>query len=216
MQTSFPAIRLFSFIGALLAWAAVLLQLYLIIINRTASIPETLMRFFTFFTILCNILVAVCCTTLAIRPLFNDGRFFSRSGVVSAVAVYITVVGTVYQFILRPLWEPQGLNRVADEMLHSVVPLFFVLYWFIFLPKQTLQWRNIFAWLIFPFCYLLVILFRGAVSGYYPYPFVNVTKLGYSSVFLNCLMMLAGFVAVSLLVVASGRISKREAAKVSD
>jgi len=99
MRTTSGDVRLFSLIGALLAWVAVLLQLYLIIINRTASVPETLMRFFTFFTILCNILVAACCTALALKPVFNDGRFFSSSVVAGAVAVYITIVGIVYQFI---------------------------------------------------------------------------------------------------------------------
>lgn len=209
MNTKPSGIQFFSAIGGIVAWSAVILQLYLIIVNRTVSIPETLLRFFTFFTILCNILVAICFTVLALKPGFEKGNFFSRPGVLSAVAVYIAVVGIVYQLILRPLWEPQGLQMIVDESLHSVIPAYFILFWFLYVPKLTLRWQQILPWLIFPLCYLIIILLRGAVAGYYPYPFVNVTKLGYGKVFLNCGMVLIAFLFFSVLLVGIGKLSKK-------
>jgi hypothetical protein len=209
MNTKPSGIRFFSAIGAIVAWSAVILQLYLIIVNRTVSVPETLLRFFTFFTILCNILVAICFTVFAFKPGSEKGNFFSRPGVLSAVAVYIAVVGIVYQLILRPLWEPQGLQMIVDELLHSVMPAYFILFWFLFVPKLTLRWQQILPWLIFPLCYLIIILLRGAVAGYYPYPFVNVTKLGYGKVFLNCGIVLIAFLFFSVLLVGIGKLSKK-------
>ncbi len=211
MNTKPAGVRVFSAIGAIVAWSAVILQLYLIIVNRTVSIPETLLRFFTFFTILCNILVAICFTVLALKPGFEKGSFFSRAGVLSAATVYIAVVGTVYQLILRSLWEPEGLQMIIDELLHSVMPAYTILFWFLYVPKLTLRWQQILPWLIFPLCYLIIILLRGAVAGYYPYPFVNVARLGYTRVFLNCGMVLLVFLFFSAVLVVTGSISKKPA-----
>ena len=209
MKTKPYQIRFFSAFGALAAWFAVILQLYLIVANRTVSIPEALLRFFTFFTILSNILVAICFTVLALNPAFEKRSFFSRPAVLSAVAVYIAIVGIVYQLILRPLWDPQGLQKIVDELLHSFTPVYFFLFWLLYVPKVTLQWQHILFWLIFPLCYLSIILLRGAVADYYPYPFVDATKLGYGKVFLNCGMVLIAFLFFSALIVALGRVSKK-------
>ncbi|HTN08915.1 Pr6Pr family membrane protein [Agriterribacter sp.] len=211
MNAKPAGIQIISAIGAVMAWTAVMLQLYLIMVNRLASVPETLLRFFTFFTILCNILAAVCFTALSIKPRFGNGNFFSRPGVLSAVTIYIAIVGIVYQLILRPLWDPQGLQKIVDELLHSVMPAYCILFWHLYVPKLTLRWQHIFRWLVFPLCYLVIILLRGAVSGYYPYPFVNVSVLGYGKVFLNCGMLLVAFLFFSVLVVAVGRFSKKHA-----
>ncbi|HRP55985.1 Pr6Pr family membrane protein [Agriterribacter sp.] len=209
MKAKPSAIRSFSAIGAIVAWFAVILQLYLIIVNRTVSIPETLLRFFTFFTILSNILVAISFTVLVLKPAFENDSFFSRAGVLSAVTVYIAIVGAVYQLVLRPLWDPQGLQKVVDELLHSFTPVYFILFWLLYVPKLTLQWQHIFSWLLFPLCYLIIILLRGAMAGYYPYPFVNVAELGYGQVFLNCGMVLIAFVFFSILLISAGKLSKK-------
>ncbi len=209
MKVKPSGIRVFSAIGALAAWSAVILQLYLIIENRTVSIPETLLRFFTFFTILSNILVATCFTVLALKPGFGSSNFFSRASVLSAVTVYIAIVGTVYQLVLRPLWDPQGLQKIVDELLHSFTPPYFLLFWLLYVPKLTLQWQNIFPWLLFPLCYLIIILLRGAVADYYPYPFVNVAQLGYGKVLLNCGIMLMAFLLFSVLLISVGKRSKK-------
>jgi hypothetical protein len=67
LNSSVNTIRSSAAVGAFISWLAEILQLYLIIVNRTASIPETIIRFFSFFTILTNILVAVCFTTVALE-----------------------------------------------------------------------------------------------------------------------------------------------------
>ncbi len=50
--------RTFDRIGAFLGWFAVLVQFVLMIQNRQAGVGETIVRFFSFFTILTNSLVA--------------------------------------------------------------------------------------------------------------------------------------------------------------
>ena len=127
--------KIFLAIGALTGWLAILLQLYLIILNRVASVPETIIRFFSFYTILTNILVAVFFTVLLLKLNSLLGRFFSQPHIATAIALYITIVGIVYNVILRFLWQPQGLQWIVDELLHTVIPLFFIFYWLIFARK---------------------------------------------------------------------------------
>ena len=97
-------------LGAILGWSAIVLQLYLIIINRVATVPETIVRFFSFYTILTNILVASYFSFLWLKPDSQIGKFFSLENVAAAITLYITVVGLIYNIILRHLWSPQGLQ----------------------------------------------------------------------------------------------------------
>ncbi|MEO7992534.1 MAG: Pr6Pr family membrane protein [Chryseolinea sp.] len=186
--------RIFLMFGTLLGWFALVGQFYLIILNRVTSIVDVIIRYFTFYTILTNLLVALYFTFLLLSPSSKWGKFFSRTTVATALAVYIAVVGLTYNIVLRPLWNPQGLQKVVDELLHSVIPFLYIVYWFLVARKNQLQWKGILPWLIFPLLYLVVILVLGSFSGYYPYPFVDVVNLGYPKVFINC-----GFVTLAFL-----------------
>lgn len=191
-----------SFIIALLAWFAVIAQLFLMLKNATAPLAETVIRFFSFFTILTNTMVALYFTRLSfMRPAPRP------SPLLTAVTSYILIVGLVYQLLLRHLWSPTGLQFVVDELLHSVVPLLVLTYWFQYGRSAGLQYAQIGRWLYYPLIYFLLILGRGALSGYYPYPFIDVTVLGYGKAVLNAVMILAFFVVVqAVLVVARRRV----------
>lgn len=198
--------RLFITIGALIAWLAVGLQLYLIIENRVMSIPMTIIQFLSFFTILTNILVGVYFTYCGVKPTSTPGLFFASPQVSTAITVYIVVVGLVYNIILRSIWNPQGLQKIVDEALHSIIPLYFLLYWLIYVPKKTLSFRDVPAWLLYPLVYILYILIRGSLSGLYPYPFVDVNKLGYGQVLQNSVFLTMLFLFLSLGFVGLGKL----------
>jgi hypothetical protein len=201
--------RIYIAIGAIISWFAILLQLYLIIENRALSIPATIIQFFSYFTILTNIIVAVYYTALLIKKRTQQEGWFTNSKTVTAIAVYIVIVGIVYNLVLRPLWEPQGWQLIADELLHTIIPLLFLLYWFLFVKQRNLEWKDAFLWLLYPFLYLVFVLLRGAVTRLYPYPFIDEPALGYNRVFLNCGVLFIVFFLLSLLFIAIGRKSKR-------
>lgn len=189
-------------IGTVGGWFALIAQFYLSLQNALVPVDESIIRYFSFFTVLTNILVAICFTALLFKK--EGSSFFTKPSTLSAAAVYITVVAIIYNVILRFTWEPKGLQWVVDELLHAIVPLLFVLYWLIFVSKDTLKWRDTFSWLIYPFIYLMYILFRGSVSGFYPYPFVDVVKYGYETVFVNCFYVMLVFLVLSFLSVWIG------------
>lgn len=200
-----PPMKIFAGIGALVAWFAVILQLYLIILHREMPVPATLLHFFSFFTIQVNILSAFCYTALWFSKT-RWGKIFSRPKTLTAVTAYIIIVGAVYNLVLRSLWQPEGWQWLADELLHSVSPLFFFFFWIVFVPKYSLRWTDTIKWLIYPLLYLVYILVRGAITALYPYPFMEVTTLGYPQVLLNSLMVAGSFLGVSLLLVALGKL----------
>ncbi|TDE27766.1 hypothetical protein E0I61_13715 [Flavobacterium ranwuense] len=197
--------RFFAII-AIVGWFAVVLQLYLIIINRVASLPETIVRFFSFFTIQTNILVAICFTFLWLKPKSKWGLFFSKPKNTTAITLYITIVGLVYNAILRFLWAPTGSQKVVDELLHLVIPILVLVYWILFVPKKALGFKDIFLWLIFPSLYLVYTLIRGAFFNFYPYPFIDVNLLGYNIVLLNSFFMLLAFLFFGTLLIGIGKI----------
>lgn len=199
----------FGVIGAAIAWLAVVLQLLLMLQNRTESILETLIRFFSFFTILSNILVAICLTSVAARNSENQ-NFFSSPATLSAITVYILIVGLVYNFVLRSTWNPQGLQKLVDEVLHSVIPVYFFIYWVVYVPKEKLEWRLVSKWLLFPLAYLVYVLLRGSVSGFYPYPFVNAPVIGYTAVINNSLVLMGVFIFFSLLLIGLAKLLRKK------
>jgi hypothetical protein len=103
--------RLLSIFFAIIAWFAVLVQYYLMVENRVASIGETTIRFFSFFTILTNSLVAIYFSLITLKAEKGLWARIYQPGTLTAITVYITIVGLVYQIILRPLWQPTGLQK---------------------------------------------------------------------------------------------------------
>lgn len=194
-----------SLVILLLGWFALIAQLYLIILNRNASVGETIIRYFSFFTILTNLIVALCFTFLLWKSKSEIGIFFSKPKTLTAITVYILIVGLVYNTILRFLWQPKGLQLIVDELLHAVIPVLCIFFWWKYVDPKKLNWKDAFPWLIYPLVYIFLILIRGAMSGFYPYPFIDVNTIGYERVFLNSGILAFCFLFFSFLFIAIGR-----------
>lgn len=179
----------FNWVGFISAWFAMLLQLILIKQYRQANLFETLICFFSFFSILTNILVALYCTSQLFKSKKSVISILNLRGSVIAITALNLIVGIVYQIILRGIWEPTGLQFLVYEMLHTFIPAFMLTYWLYFTKKEDLVLRLLVTWLWYPFLYFVWIVVRGHFSGFYPYPFVDVTSLGYALILRNTLFI---------------------------
>jgi hypothetical protein len=212
MKNNVAAKRTSMAIIALLGWLGIILQFYLILQTTGSTGYSTLkltLNFFSYFTILSNLLVAACLSSILIGPGSGLGAFFSKVPVQSAIAVYIFIVGLVYNLVLRGIVVVTGLNWIVDNILHVLVPVLYVLYWFVFTPGQALHRKNIPPWLIFPGVYLVYSLVRGPFVHWFPYPFLDTEKLGYGKVIVNSFFVLTAFLLVSLLLVVYNRSAKK-------
>jgi hypothetical protein len=195
----------FSFLLASLAWFAITAQYYVVLQNTSSTLLVATIRFFSFFTVLTNTIVALYFTFQALDKNNAVQRYFSKPGTLTAITAYILVVGIVYQIILRQLWNPEGLQMISDELLHTIIPLGTLLFWLLFEEKSKLQWKSIGSWLIYPLIYLLYTLIRGNISGEYPYPFVDVTELGIQKAMFNSLAVFLLFVLLSFVLIWIGK-----------
>jgi len=200
--------RPFALFAALLGWFGLALQLWFSIRMTEANGGTALgglWLFLGFYTILSNLLVAGVLTTAAVGSRSALGRFFSRPGVQTAAAMSIVIVSAIYNLMLRGLWNPSGWLLVADVIVHDAMPLLYLAHWWLAVPKGGLRWSQALLWQSYPAGYFFYVLLRGAASGWYPYPFLDVHALGYGQVLLNAIGVLVAFVLVALLLVALGR-----------
>ncbi|MBD8721214.1 Pr6Pr family membrane protein [Pseudomonas sp. ChxA] len=200
--------------AALAGWTGLAIQQYLIFYSRWeagASLLGGLINFFSFFTVLTNTLVVVVLSYALVNRESAAKRFFLAPTVSSAIATSIVVVSLAYNLLLRHLWSPTGFQFIADELLHDVLPVLFVIYWWRCVPKGALRFKHIGGWVIYPLVYFGYVLLRGHLLGQYQYPFIDVDSLGYPQVFVNAGGILAGFVGIALAMVGLDKVLKRAA-----
>jgi hypothetical protein len=200
---------------AALAWFGVLLQLFVTLHSNLLSgksLVGGIVSYFGYFTILTNILVCLSLTLPLTGPTTAAGRFFARSDVAAGVATSIVFVGLAYHFLLRNTWNPQGLQLLADILLHYVVPALFLLHWWFNFPKGALRWTYPLIWGLYPTVYLGYVLIRGRIIESYPYGFINPNTIGYQRTMINAVGLLLTFIVLGLLLVALGRVQRRASA----
>lgn len=183
------------------AWIGLALQMHLLIASfadEGRGPAEAVWRFFGYFTLLTNTLVALTATAWAVRRP-------PSARVLATVAVNIVLVGAVYHALLAQRWDPQGVQLIADRLLHTATPLLFASFWLFVVPRGLLEWRDAVWMLVYPSGYLVYALTRGAFDGFYPYWFIDLPALGSARVALNAAGLLAVFGAASLGAVAIDR-----------
>lgn len=192
-------------VAALNSLAALILQLVLLIQLFQAqdlSVGAAVWRFFGFFTLLTNILVTAVLGRAALDP---QSRTRPGAATLEAATVAaIVLVGVVYAILLAPLWEPQGLQRVADQMLHTVAPILALAAW-VTGPHGRLRWRAAAICLVWPTAYCLYALARGRLDGWYAYPFLNPDSIGYGGVTISAAVLASGVCGLGLVLVAVDR-----------
>lgn len=187
--------------AALLVCFALILQ-FVLIMNK---VPETgltysaeTIRYFSYMTILTNILVAL----VFIDELFGQpGVFFKKATVQAAVFLYIFIVGVVNHIALAGLQQLTGWQSNADTLLHYIIPVVYVSYWIFFAEKKPIPYKDIFLWVLFPLIYVIYTMIRGSFIHQYPYPFLDIDKLGLHQVLTNMLMVTAAYFVIGLLLI---------------
>jgi hypothetical protein len=151
---------------------------------------------FAFFTIESNLLAGLGSLLLAIRP---DRRSQAFAVLRLSGLTAIAVTGVVFHAVLAQTLDLAGWDAVGNELVHTVVPVMTVVGWLAVGPRGLVAARTVWLSLIFPVCWLAFTLIRGAIAHWYPYPFIDVTKLGYFRAAVNCV-----WVALLLLGLSAG------------
>jgi hypothetical protein len=166
--------------------AALIAQLFVTGGLDTGHASTRFIRMFSFFTIQSNILVAVTSWGLFQRP--QRGGLLWRTLRVDAIAG-ISITGLVYSIALSGLQHLHGWARLCDTAFHYVVPIAAVLTWLVVGPRGRVDRMAVLAGLIWPVLWFVYTLIHGAVSGWYPYHFIDVSDIGYPQALLNALLV---------------------------
>jgi hypothetical protein len=181
--------RTLAGLAAIAGWAGLGLQLWLIV--QAMGMADGLWRFLAFFTLLANLGTAVVSTAMAA----GSGGVLASPKARLLAATSIALVGIVYSLWLRSTWDPQGLQKLADHMLHDAVPLLFVAAWLSSLHEQ-LKWRDIVWAMVPPVLYVIYALVRGAADGFYAYWFLNPAQ-GTGAMLSSMAVLLAAVAAIA-------------------
>jgi hypothetical protein len=161
------------------------------------------LNFFTFFTILSNLLAAV---------VFFEGGRRQLTGATpvpdlwrGAAVVYMAVTYVVFAVLLRDAQEDlQTHVPWVDSTLHRVMPIAVMADWLIAPPRAPIAFRRALAWLAFPVAWTAFTLIRGEIDGRYPYQFLDPANGGYGVVVLYSVAILVVFVAIIWLTAWAG------------
>ena len=192
--------RIAHLVVAIVAGGALLLQLVLVIQGSAVLVEEDppglgarLGRFVLYFTVQSNALVALSAATLARDP-SRDGPGWRALRLAAVVGITITAV--VHFVLLRPLLELDGLDQLADTLLHKIVPVLAVVAWLVWGPRPRVDLRSIGLALVWPVSWLALIFVVRALTGWVPYPFLDADEEGWSAVVAACVGITVLFLVV--------------------
>ena len=178
---------------ALACWIGIGLNLWASY-SHTHDLLASLWNLARFFTILSNLALAIGMTAVALRKPVP-------ATVLGGLTLAILLVGVVYATLLKGLHPLSGPALFADYLLHDVSPILAAIHWLLFVPRGRVGWSAPWWWLLFPLAYFGYAIARGRIDERYPYPFIDVAKLGWQQVAINAAGIAFGFVLAGFLLV---------------
>jgi hypothetical protein len=199
------ASRIWNAFLALVVLVAMIIQIVLVIgggtdVNAVTTEgdpgPGTrLIRLFSYFTIQSNLLVLASAALIAWRP-DGDGPFQRVLRLDALLGIVVT--GLVYETVLAPLVHPTGLALWITIAFHYFAPWFTTIGWLLFGPRPRIDDRTLLLAFIWPALWIAYTFAHGAASDWYPYPFLDVTDIGYARALRNTAVVLLGAAVLAL------------------
>jgi hypothetical protein len=162
-------------------------------------------NFLSYFTIQSNLIgvaaLFAAAATGARRPPWVD---LLRGGAV----VYLTVTLVVFALLLSGTDVDTAIPWV-NAVVHQVFPIVVIADWLIDPPSTAIPFRRSLVWLVYPLGWVGYTLARGAITGWYPYPFLDPAGGGYPAVVASVIVILAFGVVLCAAVSMLGNVLGR-------
>lgn len=166
------------------------------------GLGEVLWDNYRFFTIITNTIVLVLAGQVALTSRWPG------ASLPGGVTIWILAVGIVYHLLLSATHNPVGAEAWANQGLHTIVPVAFLLLWLAHAPKAPLGFGQPAIWTLCPLAYVGYAMGRASIDGVYPYFFLNPDKLGWGGVLAYVLGLGAAFFLAGALLVLAARLMK--------
>ncbi|MER5266954.1 Pr6Pr family membrane protein [Actinosynnema sp. NPDC002837] len=157
-----------------------------------------LVRLFSYFTIQSNLFVLVVAITLVLDPA-RDGRGWRVARLDALLG--ITITGVVFALVIAPLVDdPVGIAWWVNLGFHQLSPVLAVLGWLLFGPRPRVDRATVAqALLVWPVLWIAYTFAHGAITDWYPYPFLDATELGFAAALRNALLVLVAAAVLAWL-----------------
>lgn len=144
------------------------------IVEKTVNndmVPE---EYFTFFTILTTFLAIVVTAIGGVMALHRPVDTIRYTVARMSILSYAVVTAVVYNLLLRGIPDVGFVvSPWPGEIMHVWIPVVLVLDWLVSPGRPALRWTGLRIVVIFPLVWVVFTLLRGAMTGWYPYPFLE-------------------------------------------
>lgn len=188
--------RYYFLATAILILAGLVIEL-LVSAGRDGSYFDTptarMLNFFTYFTVISNIIVGLTSFMLAAKQNISSNFFwgFRLSGVIAIVVTFL-----VQRFIIEGK-APMLWPFVGDFILHTAAPIVAFLGWVLFGPRGFITGTTIKVAIIFPVLWIVFVFIRGAITNWYPYDFLDAHEHGYAQALMYVAAITIGFLVLA-------------------
>ena len=196
----------FRFIAGLVVLLGLILSFYSAVIDTSREFPFSLVRHFSFLTILTNWLIVFAMLAPVLASASRMGEFFDRPGVRAAIFDYIIIVALGYHLLLAHLFDFQGMDWWSDMIIHTFAPIAVMLDWLLFSRKRPLTFKQVPWWLLAPIGYMIYSIVRGEITGDYNYDLTNADKRGHAAAMMIYGQFTVGYFVIGCLLVAISKL----------
>ena len=185
---SYPA-RILAGVVSVIAIVSLALQT---LANVERDVPlvagwSAMLRFFTIWGVIAS---AVIFGRIALRGRIEPHLPF-------ALVTALVIIAGVYHLLLASAYHPEGLDWWTNIAHHTLVPAGGVLWWLLFSFDRLTGVRSLPIVILFPLIYGAFALINGAITGFYPYFFLDQNTLGFTEVLTNMLWLAIVFMLVA-------------------
>ncbi|MFH8251750.1 Pr6Pr family membrane protein [Microbacterium sp. B2969] len=202
--------------------------------RQSEVLGDVLANYFSLFTIVSTLLSIAALFAAAAWSLRHPGSSREPLAIalsLAAVAGPVFLLGLVYNLLLRglpsaiALGDSAGialLDKYAAEVLHVVMPIYFLLDLLLAPRRRGLPWWSLGVLVGYPVAWVTYTMVRGervenpdgTTPWWYPYPFLDPHIAGgYTSPLLYIVVMTAGFLAIGAMIIAIDRFRERRSTR---
>ena len=120
---------------------------------------------------------------------------------IGVLAILLTFL--VFNIMLAPIREIELNFKVNSVLFHIILPIMYILDWFLFYERRQVKWQYPLLSIVFPLAYVIFIYIRAwilefdaSVPYIYPYFFLNLDTQGIAGVGKWIVILLLGFVTI--------------------
>lgn len=153
-------------------------------------------NFFSYFTVISNILLTVVLVAFVARPLLRDADGFGAIRGTATLGIIAT--GLVYAVLLAPASADVDVTlRWVDLVLHTVAPIFGLVDWLVDPPRRRPTTTAAASWLLLSAVWLAYTMVRGPIVDWYPYPFLDPNEESWASIVVTSIAVMVVFVLIA-------------------